>query len=74
MKKMYTNKPIVEFDEPITLDPTVPMEKRIATLESKVSQISEQISKLSEALGLNSRQIRRANTDITNLTTVVRNR
>jgi hypothetical protein len=74
MKKMYTNKPIVEFDEPITLDPTGPMEKRIATLESKVSQLSEQILKLSEALGLNSRQLRRANTDITNLTTVVRNR
>lgn len=74
MKKMYTNKPILEDAEPITLDPTVPMEKRIATLESKVSQLAEQMTILSEALQLNSRQLRRANTDITNITAVVRSR
>lgn len=74
MKKMYTNKPIVEDMEPVTLDPTAPMEKRIATLESRVRQLSEQMTKLTDALQLNSRQLRRTNTDITNLTTVVRNR
>ena len=74
MKKMYTNKPILEDMEPVTLDPTVPMEKRIATLEARVRQLTEQMSKLSEALNLNSRQLRRTNTDIDNLTTVVRNR
>jgi chaperonin cofactor prefoldin len=71
---MYSNKPImetsaVEFDKK-ELD----AEKRIKVLEDKVRMLSEQIHQMASALELNSRQIRRQNTDINNLTTVVRNR
>ena len=75
MKKMYTNKPLiedtaVETTKMITLDD----KKRIEHLEDKVRQLSEQVNKLSSALALNSRQIRRQNTDIHNVNTVLRNR
>ena len=71
---MYSNKPvvetgIVEFDQK-ELD----AEKRIKNLEDKVRLLSEQIHKMASALQLNSRNLRRANTDITNITTVLRNR
>lgn len=71
---MYTNKPtveteVVEFDKDITN-----YDRRIEILESKVRQLSEQIHQMASALALNSRQIRRTNTDINNLTTVVRNK
>jgi uncharacterized protein YeeX (DUF496 family) len=71
---MYTNKPIieteiVEFDKTITDN-----ERRIEKLENIVRQLSEQIHKMSSALALNSRQIRRQNTDIHNVTTVLRNK
>ena len=71
---MYSNKPvietgIVEFDQK-ELDTN----KRIKNLEDKVRLLSEQVHKLASALQLNSRQMRRANTDITNITTVLRNR
>ena len=74
MKSMYTNKPtveteVVEFDKDITN-----YDRRIDILESKVRQLSEQIHQMASALALNSRQIRRTNTDINNLTTVVRNK
>ena len=71
---MYSNKPfietgIVEFDQK-----EVDTNNRIKNLEDKVRLLSEQVHKLASALQLNSRQMRRANTDLTNLTTIVRNR
>jgi predicted nucleic acid-binding Zn-ribbon protein len=71
---MYTNKPvmeteIVEFDKK-ELD----AEKRIKVLEEKVRLLSEQVHKMASALSLNSRQIRRQNTDIHNVTTVLRSK
>lgn len=75
MKKMYTNKPLVESTqvpfEPVKWDHE---HRRIAALEERVRQLSEQVHKLSSALQLNSRQIRRQNTDVHNITTVLRNR
>lgn len=73
MKKMYTNKPIleteiVEFDKK-ELD----AEKRIKNLEDKVRMLSESVNTMATALALNSRQFRRATTDINNLTTAIHN-
>lgn len=75
MKKMYTNKPIVEtkvidFAETANMDD----KKRIKFLEDRVRNLSEQVHKLASALELNSRQIRRQNTDIHNVTAVLRNK
>ena len=74
MSLMYSNKPVVEtsiieFDQK-----EVDSEKRIKVLEDKVRQLSEQVHKLASALALNSRQLRRQNTDIHNVNTVLRNR
>jgi hypothetical protein len=70
---MYTNKPvleteIVEFDKK-ELD----AEKRVKVLEEKVRVLSEQVHKMATALELNSRQFRRATTDINNLTAAIHN-
>ena len=75
MKKMYTNKPVVDTEH--NLDPipeNTDSEKRIKYLEDRVRQLSEQVYRLASALDLNSRQIRRQNTDIHNVNTVLRNR
>ena len=48
--------------------------KRIKTLEDEVRQLKEQVHKMASALALNSRQIRRQNTDIHNVTTVLRSK
>ena len=74
MTTMYTNKPvleteIVEFDKK-ELD----AEKRIKVLEEKVRMLSEQMHKMASTLSLNSRQLRRQNTDIHNVTTVLRSK
>jgi len=76
MKKMYTNKPIIETAEPeVQLANSWDHDhKRIQQLESKVNQLAEQVTKISEALQLNSRQLRRTNTDINNLSAALRNR
>jgi hypothetical protein len=71
---MYSNKPVietgvVEFDKK-ELD----SEKRIKNLEEKVRLLSEQLHKMASALELNSRQLRRQNTDINNVTTVLRSK
>ena len=71
---MYTNKPlieteIVEFDKK-ELD----AEKRVKVLEEKVRMLSEQLHKMATALELNSRQLRRQNTDIHNVTTALRSK
>lgn len=74
MKKMYTNKPLVET-KVIEFDQNeINSEKRIKNLEDKVRLLSEQVHRLASELQLNSRQIRRQNTDIHNVTAVVRNR
>lgn len=74
MKKMYTNKPlvetaVVEFDKPSNN-----YDLRIKKLEDTVRQLTEHIHKLSSELALNSRKLRRQDTDIHNVTTVLRNR
>ena len=71
---MYSNKPVVET-EVVEFDKTATnYDKRIENLENKVRMLSEQLHKVATALELNSRNMRRANTDITNITTVLRNR
>lgn len=74
MKKMYTNKPTVvtENNQPVIQEQDD--KKRIKTLEETVRRLSEQVTKLTAAQQLNSRQIRRQNTDINNVTTAIRNR
>lgn len=73
-KPMYSNKPVIETDSEPFKTTTQNYERRIDQLEDRVRQLSEQVHKLASALQLNSRQMRRANTDITNITTVLRNR
>jgi TolA-binding protein len=75
MKKMYTNKPIIESSA-VTPGRSVVLDdkKRIQNLEDEVRQLKEQLNKMASALALNSRQIRRQNTDIHNVNTVLRNR
>lgn len=71
---MYTNKPVVET-EIVEFDKTATnYDKRIESLENKVRMLSEQLHKVATALELNSRQIRRQNTDIHNVATVIRNK
>lgn len=70
---MYSNKPIIETTETFKTK-TVGTDRRIDELEAQVRKLTEQIHQMASALQLNSRQMRRANTDITNLTTVLRNR
>lgn len=72
---MYSNKPVVETESLRTeLPATNDSEKRIKQLEDRVRLLGEQLHKVATALELNSRNMRRANTDITNITTVLRNR
>jgi hypothetical protein len=75
MKKMYTNKPVLGTESLLESSPSnIDSEKRIKFLENKVSQLSEQLHKMATALELNSRQLRRQNTDIHNVSTVIRNK
>lgn len=72
---MYTNKSMVvvtENNQPVTHEQAD--KKRIKTLEDEVRQLKEQVHRMASALALNSRQIRRQNTDIHNVNTVLRNR
>lgn len=73
-KKMYTNVPLVETEIVEFDKKEIDAEKRIKVLEDKVRHLSEQVHKLASALSLNTRQIRRQNTDIHNVTTVLKNR
>ena len=75
MKKMYSNKPVVDKIEIDTAE-TANMDdkRRIKFLEDRVRQLSEQMNRMASALALNSRQIRRQNTDIHNVNTVIRNK
>jgi predicted nucleic acid-binding Zn-ribbon protein len=73
MKKMYVSKPaITESNQPVIKEQDD--KKRIKTLEDEVRQLKEQVSRLTASLALNSRQIRRQNTDIHNVTTAIRNK
>lgn len=73
-KVMYSNRPLVET-EIVEFDKTATnQDKRIEKLEATVRHLSEQLHKMATALELNSRNMRRANTDITNITTTLRNR
>ena len=79
MKQMYTNKPtveteVVEFNQAEFNQAEVNSEKRIEKLENTVRHLSEQLHKMASALELNSRQLRRQNTDINNVTTAVRSK
>jgi hypothetical protein len=75
MKKMYTNKPVIDTEsllEPIPSN--TDSEKRIKFLEDRVRGLTEQVHKMASALELNSRQLRKQNTDIHNVSTVIRNK
>jgi hypothetical protein len=75
MKKMYTNKPILDTESLLESTPsTTDSEKRVKVLEDKVRTLSEQVHRMATALELNSRQLRRQNTDIQNVTTVLRSK
>lgn len=67
--KMY-NAPKTETV--ITEDDSV--DKKIKLLDSKISRLAEEVSRIKAMVQTTSRATRRQNTDITNLTTVVRNR
>jgi hypothetical protein len=73
---MYTNKPIVitESESNLTIITEKDDKKRIKTLEDEVRQLKEQLHKMASALNLNSRQLRRQNTDIHNVTTALRSK
>jgi predicted nucleic acid-binding Zn-ribbon protein len=74
MKNMYTKKSpeTTESNQPVIKEQDD--KKKIKTLEDEVRQLKEQVSRLSAAQALNSRQIRRQNTDIHNVTTAIRNK
>jgi septal ring factor EnvC (AmiA/AmiB activator) len=75
MKKMYTNKPMIDTESLLEAAPSnTDSEKRVKVLEEKVRMLSEQIHKIASTLSLNSRQIRKQNTDINNVTTAIRNK
>jgi len=75
MKKMYTNKPMIDTESLLEAAPSnTDSEKRVKVLEEKVRMLSEQLHKMATALELNSRQLRRQNTDINNVTTAIRNK
>jgi outer membrane murein-binding lipoprotein Lpp len=50
------------------------VDKKIKMLDLKVSRLAEEVSRIKSMVQATSRQTRRQNTDINNLTTVVRNR
>ena len=74
MKKMYTSKPLIESSEIDSPTEHLANEKRIKFLEDRVRQLTEQMNRMAAAIELNGRQIRRQNTDIHNVNTVLRNR
>jgi len=71
---MYTNIPDLETEVVEFNQKELDSEKRIKVLEEKIRMLSEQLHKMASALDLNSRQLRRQNTDISNVTTVIRNK
>ena len=71
---MYTNKPVIETEIVEFDKKELDAEKRVKVLEEKVRMLSEQMHKMATALELNSRQLRRQNTDIHNVTTVLRSK
>jgi hypothetical protein len=50
------------------------VEKKIKMLDLKISRLAEEVNRIKSMVQLTSRQTRRQTTDITNLTTVVRNK
>ena len=74
MKNMYTKKSpeTTESNQPVIKEQDD--KKKIKTLEDEVRQLKEQVSRLTAAQALNSRQIRRQNTDVHNINTALRNR
>lgn len=75
MKKMYSAKPKINTEDSVdTATKNNSDEKKTKALEESVRRLSEQVAKLATAQQLNSRQIRRQNTDIHNVNTVLRNR
>ena len=69
---MYTNKPVIETEIVEFDKKELDAEKRVKVLEEKVRMLSEQMHRMATALELNSRQLRRQNTDIHNVSTVLR--
>ena len=71
---MYSNKPVIETSVVEFDKKELDAEKRIKFLEDKVRTLSEQVHRMASTLALNSRQLRRQNTDINNVTTVLRSK
>ena len=70
---MYTNKSD-EVAESITHTNVTDDKKKIKYLEDTVRKLSEQVNRLASALQVSNRQIRRQNTDIHNVNTVLRSK
>lgn len=70
---MYTNKSD-EVAESITYPNVTDDKKKIKYLEDTVRKLSEQVNRLASALQVSNRQIRRQNTDIHNVNTVLRSK
>jgi outer membrane murein-binding lipoprotein Lpp len=69
--KMY-NAPKTET--PIIVSEDDSVEKKIRMLDSKIARLTEEVSHIKAMLQATNRATRRQNTDIHNLTTIVRNR
>lgn len=68
MKKMYTNKPVVNLTEMDVEDASsLDQNKRIEKLETKVRQLNEQLNRVISALALNSKAIRKNSNNIDSL-------
>jgi predicted nucleic acid-binding Zn-ribbon protein len=75
MKKMYAKKPTDHAEDKLdSATKNGTDEKQIKALEENVRRLNEQVAKLTAAQQLSSRQIRRQNTDINNVTTALRNK
>ena len=65
MNKMYSSKD-VETEQPTTLTETSANDKRIKQLEDRVRHLTEQVHKMASMIELNTKQIRKHNTNTQN--------
>lgn len=61
-------------ETPIIVSEDDSVEKKIRMLDSKIARLTEEVSHIKAMLQATNRATRRQNTDIHNLTTIVRNR
>jgi chaperonin cofactor prefoldin len=69
MKKMYSEQPKNDIRLPEKSDN---LSSRVDILENKIMRMAEQMDKIATLLEVTRRNIRRNNTDVTNLTNSIR--